>query len=151
VATTNHISYLLSKKAIKPCTIKRKARTIGSMLNYGVELGNPDRVIAFLSTVSSSSGTKDIAIDSYKDFGHDRLTEVKDILDVREMLGHANIDNTLRYIHLANAVQQEQDKWTHKVAETLEAVTLVEKGFECVTEMDDTKIFRKRRWIAEVF
>jgi len=91
-----------------------------------------------------------VGMISLRTFRHWKATmeyhKTKDILHVKEMLGHVNIQNTLRYIHLANAIQQERDEWTCKVAKTLEdAVMLVENGFEYVTEMDGIKLFRKRR------
>jgi hypothetical protein len=46
-------------------------------------------------------------------------------------------------MHLVNF---ESDEWTSNVAKTVEeACKLVEAGFEYVTEIDGTKIFRKRK------
>jgi integrase len=67
----------------------------------------------------------------------------KDILYVQRLLGHRNIQNTLIYTHL---VSFEVDEWVCKVASNLdEAVELVERGFEYVTEVEGKKIFRKRK------
>lgn len=67
----------------------------------------------------------------------------KDILHVKELLGHVNIQNTLVYTHLVN---WDTDDFICKVAKTIdEAVELVESGFEYVTEMDHIKLFRKRK------
>jgi integrase len=69
--------------------------------------------------------------------------KTKDIVYTQRMMGHKNIKNTLRYIHL---VGFKDDEWICKVAKTIEESTnLIESGFEYVTEMDDMKLFRKRK------
>jgi hypothetical protein len=70
----------------------------------------------------------------------------KDILHVKEMLGHVTIQNTLKYIHLANAVSTMQDDYVCKVGKTLkECEGLISNGFEYVTDFEDVKLFRKRK------
>lgn len=74
--------------------------------------------------------------------------KTKDILHVMKLLGHKQIQNTLVYINLENAVfnDKRNDEFTVRVAHDLdEACRLVEMGFEYVTDMDDNKIFRKRK------
>ena len=67
----------------------------------------------------------------------------KDILYVKQLLGHKKLDNTLIYTQL---VDFQDDEYTCKVAKTLtEATALIEAGFEYVTELDDCKLFRKRK------
>ncbi len=69
--------------------------------------------------------------------------KTKDILYVKKLLGHKRIEATLIYTQL---VDFESDDFHVKVAETLEeACELVEAGFEFVTDMEDRKIFRKRK------
>ena len=69
--------------------------------------------------------------------------KTKDIVHTMRFLGHKNIKNTLRYVHLINF---DKDEWICKVAKTVEEATqLVESGFEYVTEMDGIKLFRKRK------
>jgi len=298
---TRYINYLLSKKILKPSTIERKVKLIKSMVkNHSVNLANPDDFVKFLNTVDWASGTKDIAVDAYRDylnmigltqvklphirreesypfipleeeidalisavtfkvgaflrllketgvrpieawrlkwldiditnrcitvtpakysrprklkitehtlnviisvpkrnpyvwspsgakdrfnvelshftrnytkqrkrisaklrnprislislrtFRHWKATmeyvKTKDIVHVKELLGHVNIQNTLRYIHLANAITKLTDEFISKVATTVEeACALIEQGFEYVCDMDDIKIFRKRK------
>jgi integrase len=82
-----------------------------------------------------------------KTFRHWKATmeyhRTKDILYVKELLGHKNIQNTLVYTHLVN---WENDDWVCKVALNLEeVVNLIEAGFEYVTDFEDKKIFRKRK------
>ena len=58
-------------------------------------------------------------------------------------LRHKNIRNTLVYTHLVN---WETDDYTCKVARTVEeAKTLIESGFDYVTDVDGLKLFIKRK------
>jgi len=87
---------------------------------------------------------------SLKTFRHWKGTmeyiRTRDIYHVKEFLGHKSISNTLKYIHLANAIIQQQDEYICKVAKNLEeATSLIESGFDYVTEMEGIKIFRKRK------
>jgi len=67
----------------------------------------------------------------------------KDILHVKEMLGHKRIDNTLIYTQL---ITFENDDFHVKVAKTLkEACELVETGFDYVTTIEGAQVFRKRK------
>ena len=299
-ALAKYMNYLLSKKSLKPTSIKRKVMTIKSLFRHGVTLSDPDSFVKFLNTSDWASGTKDVAVDSYRDYlnmigltevklphirREDRLPFVpyeseidtliygvraktstflrllkdtgcrpveawsikwpdielvnrcvtitgvkysnsrklklseqtlnmlyalpkngqyvfsksdnkaflgleieyfarnytkarkhiseklknprlklvtlrsfrhwkatieyhktKDILHVKELLGHKSIKNTLKYVHLANALSGQTDEWVCKVAKSVaEASELIESGFEYVTEMDGVKLFRKRK------
>jgi len=67
----------------------------------------------------------------------------KDILYVKQLLGHKNINNTLRYTQL---VSFESDEYHVRVAKTLkEACELAEAGFDYFTTIEDAQIFRKRK------
>lgn len=69
--------------------------------------------------------------------------KTKDLLHVQQRLGHRNIKNTLIYTHL---VTFEGDEYHSAVAETVEEATkLIEAGFEYVCEVDDARLFRKRK------
>jgi len=69
--------------------------------------------------------------------------KTKDILLVKQKLGHRRIENTLIYTHL---VCFAEDEWICKAAETVEeAQGLIEAGFQYVTDMDGVKLFRKRK------
>jgi len=60
-----------------------------------------------------------------------------------QLLGHKNIINTLVYTHLTNF---DSDDYICKVAKTIEdAKALVEQGFDYVTEIENMKLFRKRK------
>jgi len=73
--------------------------------------------------------------------------KTKDILHVKKILGHKSIQSTMIYINLEAALFDERsDEFHVKVAETMdEACKLIEAGFDFVTDMDNAKIFRKRK------
>ena len=69
--------------------------------------------------------------------------KTKDILYVKQQLGHRRIENTLIYTHLVNFSEEEFTIRTARDVET--ASKLLEAGFQYVTEMDGARIFRKRK------
>jgi integrase len=70
--------------------------------------------------------------------------KTKDILYVQKLLGHKNLKSTLLYTQLLVIPQNEE--YICKTATTIEeAKELIEAGFTYITEMDDTKIFRKQK------
>ena len=70
--------------------------------------------------------------------------KTKDILLVKQKLGHRNINNTLIYTHLISF--DEKEEFFSATAQTVsEAAKLIEQGFEYVTEFDGVKLFRKRK------
>ncbi len=74
-------------------------------------------------------------------FATKEYRKTRDILYVKEMLGHKTIQHIIRYIH---TVIQGETEYTCKIAKTVEeAKTLVEAGFEYVCEIDGVKLFRK--------
>jgi len=84
---------------------------------------------------------------SFRTLRHFKATmeyhRTKDILHVMQLLGHTSIKNTLVYTHLVNF---EGDEYICKVANTIdEAKALVENGFDYITNIDSTKLFRKRK------
>jgi integrase len=70
--------------------------------------------------------------------------KTKDILYVMKVLGHKNIKNTLIYTQLISF--PGEDEFICKAAKTVdEAKQLIEAGFEYVCDIDDVKLFRKRK------
>ncbi|MCW4043914.1 MAG: tyrosine-type recombinase/integrase [Candidatus Bathyarchaeota archaeon] len=68
----------------------------------------------------------------------------KDILHVKQLLGHKQLKNTEIYTHLLNF---ESDDWHVSFAKNLDEETkLIEAGFEYVrySEKDEVAIYRKR-------
>ena len=59
-------------------------------------------------------------------------------------LGHKRIENTLIYTHLVDF--EEDDQFTVQVASNIDEFTsLLENGFEYVSDYQDKKILRKRK------
>ncbi len=73
--------------------------------------------------------------------------KTKDILHVMQTLGHKNINNTLVYIKLEEALfGGPADQFYSAVAKGVdEARKLIEAGFEYVCDFEGVKLFRKRR------
>jgi integrase len=81
------------------------------------------------------------------DFRHYYATmlyaKTRDILFVKQCMGHKEIETTLIYTQLLNL---NEDEWTCQTANNIkDATTLIEAGFEYVTEIDETKLFKKRK------
>jgi len=73
--------------------------------------------------------------------------KTKDIVHVKQILGHKSINNTMIYINIEQALfLTENDQWTCRTASNPKEVTeLIEAGFEYVTELDGLKFFKKRK------
>jgi integrase/predicted RNA-binding Zn-ribbon protein involved in translation (DUF1610 family) len=72
--------------------------------------------------------------------------QTKDMFYVMQRLGHKNIKNTLLYVQLEEALFQGENEYISKVAKTAQEIcSLVEAGFEFVTDFQDVKIFKKRK------
>jgi integrase len=85
---------------------------------------------------------------SLRTFRHWKATieysKTKDILYVKRLLGHKRIENTLVYTHLIDF--GEEDSFSVKIASTIEEfTTLLESGFEYVSDYEGKKILRKRK------
>ena len=69
--------------------------------------------------------------------------ETRDILFVKAQMGHRKISTTMRYTQL---VEISEDSYIVKVASTIdEFTTLLEQGFEYISDYQDKKILRKRK------
>jgi hypothetical protein len=70
----------------------------------------------------------------------------KDILYVKQLLGHKRIENTLIYIQLEEALFADQIDFVSKIATTeKEACQLIEAGFDFVCDFEGHKLFKKRK------
>lgn len=96
-----------------------------------------------LATKLKDSTLKNIRLYDFRHFFATNLYDkTKDILLVKQQMGHKKLDTTLIYTQLLNL---NEDEWTCKGAATVEEATqLIESGFQYVTEMDGVKLFRKR-------
>lgn len=73
--------------------------------------------------------------------------QTRDILKVKQLLGHKRLTSTMVYIDIEKAIYGElTNEFTSRVATTLEEDRkLMEAGFEFVTERDGAKLYRKRK------
>jgi len=74
--------------------------------------------------------------------------QTKDILYVKEFLGHKKLDSTLIYINIEKALFYEgtAEDFHVKIAHTPEEIKgLLEVGFEYVCKKDEMVFFRKRK------
>ncbi len=73
--------------------------------------------------------------------------KTRDIMHVKELLGHRNIQNTMTYVQVEKALFGENsDEFTVKVAKDPQEIQkLLETGFEYVCEKDGLLFFRKRK------
>jgi integrase len=69
--------------------------------------------------------------------------KTRNIMLVKYMLGHKRLENTEIYTHLVDFQNDEYHSATAKTIE--EARALIEDGFEFVTDIEDVKLFRKRK------
>jgi hypothetical protein len=84
---------------------------------------------------------------SFRTLRHFKATieyhKTRDIVHVVSILGHRSTKNTLVYTHLVNF---QSDEYVCKVAKTVsDATSLVENGFDYVTDIEGMKLFRKRK------
>ena len=85
---------------------------------------------------------------SLYDFCHYFATKLyaktRDILYVKQQMGHKKIETTLKYVQLQNI--NEDYEWTCKTASNIkEATALIEAGFEYIQEIDGIRLYRKRK------
>jgi len=87
---------------------------------------------------------KNVRLYDFRHYFATRLyAKTKDILFVKQQMGHRKIETTLIYTQLLTTTD---DEWTCKTAQNVEQATeLIENGFEYVTEIDGLKLFKKRK------
>ena len=101
--------------------------------------------------VANRLGNPNLKRITLKTFRHWKATQLyhqtKDILYVMQFLGHKSIKNTLKYVQIEGALFQEENEGVIcKVASNVdEAKTLIEAGFDYVCELNDVKLFRRRK------
>ena len=76
-------------------------------------------------------------------FGTMVYHRTRNILLVKQSMGHSKIETTLIYPQLVNFAE---DEYTVRKAITIkEATALLESGFEYVTTIEETHLYRKRK------
>ena len=153
------------EKGSNPRVFKLSSKLLGMLLNirrYGY-LKDPDRVFGRnlrsirrvferqRDAIARKLQNPRLKLIHFHTFRHWRATmlyhQTKDILFVMRFLGHKNINNTLRYIQLEEAMFRERsDEFICKAASTVdEAKALIEAGFDYVCDINGVKLFRKRK------
>jgi len=73
-----------------------------------------------------------------------KYDQTKDILLVKQLLGHKKIETTMFYTQLITF--SEEDEYTVKTATNVkEATDLLEHGFTYIQEIDGIKLYRKKK------
>ena len=79
-------------------------------------------------------------------YGTTQYITTRDIFHVKYLMGHRNIESTLHYMHIAKGLVNYSDDYTVKVASNLiEFTSLLESGFEYVSDYGDAKVLKKRK------
>jgi integrase len=142
-------------------TLKLKAQTLAMLKTYITfqKLGQNDILFKEKSSSISENYRRirnrlaenlgDMSLKSIRlyDFRHFKASmeyhKTKDLLHVKQLLGHRDLRTTLRYTQL---IEFEGDEFHSAVAKTIEeAKKLIEQGFDYITEIDGIKLFRKRK------
>jgi integrase len=102
-------------------------------------------------TLAQKLGNPRLLEIGFHTFRHWKATtlyhETKDIVLVKQFLGHRSIDTTMLYIQLENALFRNQDDGfiVKATSDQKEIAELLEVGFEYVCQKDNLLYFRKRK------
>jgi len=88
---------------------------------------------------------KTIRLYDFRHYFASRLyAKTRDILLVKQQMGHKKIETTLIYTQLLNL--HEDEEWICKATNNKEqAIELIENGFQYVNDIDGYKLYRKRK------
>jgi integrase len=120
-------------------------------LNDKLFKGNAENYAKYYRTMRSQLAKKlnDPTFKNIRlyDFRHYFATmlyaKTRDILYVKQQMGHKKIETTLIYTQLLNL---NDDEWTVKTATNVkEATEILEAGFEYIQDIDGIRIYRKRK------
>jgi hypothetical protein len=79
-------------------------------------------------------------------FATTEYLKTRDLLHVKYLLGHRNIETTMIYVHLAQGLTSSPEDYVCKAARSIEeASVLIEQGFDYICDVDGVKLFRKRK------
>jgi integrase len=101
-----------------------------------------------IATKLSNPRLKEIHFHTFRHWKATMLYhETKDIMHVKSFLGHKDINNTVIYINIEQALFLEQcDQWVSKVAHNEQEETeLINAGFEHVNNRGELAFYRKRK------
>lgn len=142
-------------------TLKLKTQTLAMLKTYVSQkkLDLNDRLFPIKSSSLSESyrlvrnklaeklGEPSIKSIRLYDFRHFKASmeyhKTRDLLYVKTILGHKDLRTTLKYVQLIGFPSEEYHCKTAKTIQ--EASSLIESGFDYVTDMNGIKLFRKRK------
>jgi integrase len=151
----NGVINLCGCKYHKPRSVKLKPSTVAMLKRYLAENQSEQPFPCYDRTYEAWRRCRDDVAKRLGDpqlkairlydlrhyFGTMLYHKTKDILHVKEQMGHSRIETTLIYTKLINFAS---DDYTVKAATSVkEAMALIESGFEYVCEVEGTKLFRK--------
>lgn len=155
---------IVPEKSSKPRRIKLKNQTVAALLarpKHGAYIFHTDESTDFDETYRNfyrnyakqrariaerlqNPRIRRISFKTLRHYGATReYARTKDLLYVKERLGHRSLTSTLKYTHL---IPFKQDEYVVKATSNIdEAKQLLESGFDHVTTMDRIDLFRKRK------
>jgi integrase len=88
---------------------------------------------------------KNIRLYDFRHYFATRLyAKTRDILLVKQQMGHKKIETTLVYTQLLN-LNEDEEYTTRTTNDLKEATKLLDNGFDYIMETDGYKVFRKRK------
>lgn len=98
-----------------------------------------------LANKINDQSLKTIRLYDFRHYFATRLyAKTRDILYVKQQMGHKNVETTLIYTQLIN--ENDDEEYTCKTATNIkEATNLLENGFTYIQDIDGIKIYRKRK------
>jgi len=143
--------FKVSDRLLNMLAYLRRRKRKGSIFGYG-SIDNLRRTFERQKrSLAHKLGNPRLKRITFHTFRHWKATmlahQTKDPFFVKDYLGHKNIMNTMRYIHLSKIIfKEENEEYTCKVARTIdEATKLIEAGFEYVCEIEGASLFRRRK------
>ena len=116
------------------------------IFSSGATISNTyERLKASVAKKLSDAEVKEIRLYDLRHYFATMLYHrTRDIVLVKEKLGHTNINNTLVYTHLV-CFSDDEEYYSATAKSVSEAQKLIEQGFDFVCDIDAVKLFRKRK------
>ncbi len=139
---SNHLTPLLKRHITRHSLQPNDEIFKGDATNYGRCYRRYRKILA---TKLERPDLNTIRLYDFRHYFATRLySKTKDILLVKQQLGHKRIDTTLIYTQLITF--NEEEEYTSKISKSInQDKRLIEKGYEYVTERNGNKLFRKRK------
>ena len=122
---------MVSSYLVAPTSTAIEETTIGQRMRLARKLSNPRLLKISFHILRHWKATRE-------------YHKTKDILHVKRLLGHRKLESTMMYIELVTFDNPEE--FTCRATENIEeAKELIEAGFEYITDIEDKKLYRKRK------